>query len=310
MKTIFQKFVSGLSKTRSKFRATLSAAVSRASNLDEEVLENIESALIQTDMGIDMAAELIDKLKAGVDADISEEEIYGFLSREIRSKFSGQDWDIDVGDDLPAKPYVIMVVGVNGTGKTTTVGKLAYLHKRLGRKVLLAAADTFRAAAVEQLTVWSERAGVDLVKSDRGAEPASVAHNALTSAQSRGMDVLIVDTAGRLHTSKNLMEELKKIKRVLGKDDETSPHEILLTLDANNGQNAHRQAKEFNEMVGVTGIVLAKLDGTAKGGIVLSINNELDIPVKYIGVGEDLEDLEPFEPEAFASSLFYAGEYD
>ena len=257
-----------------------------------------------------MVAELIDKLKARVDADISEEEIYGFLSREIRSKFSGQDWDIDVGDDLPAKPYVIMVVGVNGTGKTTTVGKLAYLHKRLGRKVLLAAADTFRAAAVEQLTVWSERAGVDLVKSDRGAEPASVAHNALTSAQSRGMDVLIVDTAGRLHTSKNLMEELKKIKRVLGKDDETSPHEILLTLDANNGQNAHRQAKEFNEMVGVTGIVLAKLDGTAKGGIVLSINNELDIPVKYIGVGEDLEDLEPFEPEAFASSLFYAGEYD
>ncbi|MCH8927611.1 MAG: signal recognition particle-docking protein FtsY [Candidatus Marinimicrobia bacterium] len=305
MKTIFQKFRSGLSKTRSHLKSALESAVKRKSSFDDEMYEEIEAALIQTDMGLEMAEEIMEALKSKIKNPISSEEIYSFLASEVQKRLSKSDWVNDIDVSLSAKPYVIMVVGVNGSGKTTTIGKLAHIHRGLGRKVLVAAGDTYRAAAVEQLEVWSKRADAEIVKSAPGADPASVAHDAMKAAISRDIDVLIIDTAGRLHTSINLMEELKKIKRVIASICESAPHEVLLSLDANNGRNALIQAKEFQEAVGVNGIVLNKLDGTAKGGIALSINHELNIPVKYIGVGEDLEDLEPFEAEAFASSLFF-----
>ena len=304
MKSIFQSFVSGLSKTRNKLRSTISSVTDRG-KIGEEELEEIEAALIQTDMGIVVAGEIMEAVRDQMLKGISNEELYSILAKEVQSRLKAFDWDDEIGEELQSKPHVILVVGVNGSGKTTTVGKLAAMHSRFDRKVLIAGADTYRAAAAEQLEIWSKRAGVDIVKSVHGAEPASVAHDALVAAKARGVDVLIVDSAGRLHTKTNLMEELKKISRVMGKLDPEAPHEILLTLDSNNGQNALRQAKEFSNAVGVTGLILTKLDGTAKGGIVLSINNELDIPVKYIGLGEDIEDLEPFEVEAFASSLFY-----
>lgn len=307
MKSIFQSFVSGLSKTRNKLRSTISSVANRG-KIGEEEIEEIEAALIQTDMGVDMAAEIIESVREQMLKGISSEEIYSILAKEVQSRLKVFNWDDEIGKELQSKPHVILVVGVNGSGKTTTVGKLAAMHSRFGRNVLIAAADTYRAAAAEQLEIWSKRAGVDLVKSVHGADAASVGHDALMAAKARGVDVLIVDSAGRLHTRTNLMEELKKISRVMGKIDPAAPHEILLTLDSNNGQNALRQAKEFRNSVGVTGLVLTKLDGTAKGGIVLSIINELDIPVKYIGIGEDVEDLEPFESEAFASSLFYEGD--
>lgn len=304
MKSIFQSFAAGLSKTRNKLRSTISSVTNRG-KIGEDEIEEIEAALIQTDMGIEIAAEIMDAIKDRLLKTISKEEVYSLLAKEVRSRLKAFDWDDEIGKELSSKPHVILVVGVNGSGKTTTVGKLAAMHSRFGRSVLVAAADTYRAAAAEQLVIWSERAGVDIVKSVHGAEPAAVAHDALLAAKARDVDVLIVDSAGRLHTKTNLMEELKKISRVMTKIDSSAPHEILLTLDSNYGQNALRQAKEFSNTVGVTGLVLTKLDGTAKGGIVLSINNELDIPVKYIGIGEEIDDLEPFEVEAFASSLFY-----
>ncbi|MCH7819792.1 MAG: signal recognition particle-docking protein FtsY [Candidatus Marinimicrobia bacterium] len=304
MKSIFQSFVSGLSKTRNKLRSTLSSITDRG-KIGEQEIEEIEAALIQTDMGVDMAAEIMESVRERMLKGISSDEVYSILAKEVQSRLKVFEWDDEIGKELHSKPHVILVVGVNGSGKTTTVGKLAAMHSRFGRNVLIAAADTYRAAAAEQLEIWSKRAGVDIVKSVHGAEPASVGHDALLAAKARGVDVLIVDSAGRLHTKTNLMEELKKISRVMEKIDPAAPHEILLTLDSNNGQNALLQAKEFGKAVGVTGLVLTKLDGTAKGGIVLSINNELDIPVKYIGIGEEVEDLEPFEVEAFASSLFY-----
>jgi len=307
MKSIFQSFVSGLSKTRNKLRSTISS-VANSGKIGEEEIEEIEAALIQTDMGVDMAAEIIESVREQFLKGITSEEMYSILAEEVRSRLKVFNWDDEIGKELQSKPHVILVVGVNGSGKTTTVGKLAAMHSRFGRNVLIAAADTYRAAAAEQLEIWSQRAGVDIVKSVHGADAASVGHDALMAAKARNVDVLIVDSAGRLHTRANLMEELKKISRVMGKIDPSVPHEILLTLDSNNGQNALRQAKEFGNAVAVTGLVLTKLDGTAKGGIVLSINNELDIPVKYIGIGEDVEDLEPFEAEAFASSLFYEGD--
>jgi len=305
MKTIFQKFRSGLSKTRTRLKSALEAAIRGNSSLDDEVYDEIEAALIQTDMGLEMADEIMDALKSKLKNPVSSEQIYSFLASEVQERLSKSDWINDIDVSLSAKPYVIMLVGVNGSGKTTTIGKLAHMHRGLDRKVLIAAGDTYRAAAVEQLEIWSKRADAEIVKSSPGADPASVAHDAMKAAVSRDIDVLIIDTAGRLHTSVNLMEELKKIKRVIKGIDESAPHEVLLSLDANNGRNALIQAKEFQEAVGVNGIVLNKLDGTAKGGIALSINHELNIPVKYIGVGEDLEDLEPFEAEAFASSLFF-----
>ena len=304
MKSIFQSFVSGLSKTRNKLRSTLSSITNRG-KIGEQEIEEIEAALIQTDMGVEMAAEIMESVRERMLKGISSDEVYSILAKEVQSRLKVFEWDDEIGKELHSKPHVILVVGVNGSGKTTTVGKLAAMHSRFGRNVLIAAADTYRAAAAEQLEIWSKRAGVDIVKSVHGAEPASVGHDALLAAKARGVDVLIVDSAGRLHTKTNLMEELKKISRVMEKIDPAAPHEILLTLDSNNGQNALLQAKEFGKAVGVTGLVLTKLDGTAKGGIVLSINNELDIPVKYIGIGEEVEDLEPFEVEAFASSLFY-----
>lgn len=307
MKSIFQSFVSGLSKTRNKLRSTITLVVNRG-KIGEEEIEKIEAALIQTDMGFEIASEIIESVREQILKDISSEEIYSILAKEVKSRLKVFNWDDEIGKELQYKPHVILVVGVNGSGKTTTVGKLAAMHSRFGRNVLIAAADTYRAAAAEQLEIWSKRAGVDIVKSVHGADAASVGHDAFMAAKARGVDVLIVDSAGRLHTRTNLMEELKKISRVMGKIDPEAPHEILLTLDSNNGQNALKQAKEFGKAVGVTGLVLTKLDGTAKGGIVLSINNELDIPVKYIGIGEDVEDLEPFEAEAFASSLFYEGD--
>lgn len=305
MKTIFQKFRSGLSKTRTRLKSALESAIRGKLSLDNTAYDEIEAALIQTDMGLEMADELMHALKSKLKNPVSSEDIYSFLASEVQERLSKSDWVNDIDVSLSAKPYVIMLVGVNGSGKTTTIGKLAHMHRGLDRKVLVAAGDTYRAAAVEQLEIWSKRAGAEIIKSSPGADPASVAHDAMKAAISRDIDVLIIDTAGRLHTSVNLMEELKKIKRVISSINENAPQEVLLSLDANNGRNALIQAKEFQEAVGVNGIVLNKLDGTAKGGIALSINHELNIPVKYIGVGEDLEDLEPFEAEAFASSLFF-----
>ncbi|MCH7954927.1 MAG: signal recognition particle-docking protein FtsY, partial [Candidatus Marinimicrobia bacterium] len=265
MKSIFQSFVSGLSKTRNKLRSTLSSITNRG-KIGEQEIEEIEAALIQTDMGVDMAAEIMESVRERMLKGISSDEVYSILAKEVQSRLKVFEWDDEIGKELHSKPHVILVVGVNGSGKTTTVGKLAAMHSRFGRNVLIAAADTYRAAAAEQLEIWSKRAGVDIVKSVHGAEPASVGHDALLAAKARGVDVLIVDSAGRLHTKTNLMEELKKISRVMEKIDPAAPHEILLTLDSNNGQNALLQAKEVGKAVGVTGLVLTKLDGTAKGG--------------------------------------------
>ncbi|MDX1640766.1 MAG: signal recognition particle-docking protein FtsY [Balneolaceae bacterium] len=237
---------------------------------------------------------------------MSQSELQQIMREEITAllKENRPDQPAEFDADFPTKPHVIMIVGVNGVGKTTTIGKLAHLYKRAGKNVMLGAADTFRAAAVDQLKIWSERAEVPIIQQGQNADPAAVAYDTVASANSRGADVVLVDTAGRLHNKKSLMEELAKIKRVMGKVVDGAPHEILLVLDASTGQNAMQQAHAFTDVVNVTGLVLTKLDGTAKGGIVIGVSNELDIPVKYIGVGEQIEDLQVFEREAFVKALF------
>lgn len=295
-----------LTKTREGVIGRIAQIVSRG-KLDDQMLEDIEGILIEGDVGVNTTLEVIQNLRERIKRERIEgfEDVKGLLKEELQrllvvdSKFNQEDFF-----NPPIKPFVIMIVGVNGTGKTTTIGKLAYKFKRNGKRVLVAVADTFRAAAAEQMEIWAKRAGADLVRQQPGADPAAVAFDALKAAKARGMDALIIDTAGRLHTKINLMEELKKIKRVLTKQMESAPHEVLLVLDATTGQNALRQTREFNQAVGVTGLVLAKLDGTAKGGILIPISRELNIPVKFIGTGEGIEDLEPFDPESFLKALF------
>jgi fused signal recognition particle receptor len=298
----------GLEKTRETVFKKLSRAVVGKSKVDDEVLDNLEEALITSDVGVDTTLRIIERIEARVSKDkylntselnrILREEIIEMLAENSRHEMT------DFSAPLPAKPYVIMVVGVNGVGKTTTIGKLAYHFKNAGKKVILGAADTFRAAAVEQIGIWAERVGVELVRQDMGSDPASVAYDTVSSAVSKDADVVIIDTAGRLHNKANLMNELTKIKRVMQKVVPDAPHEILLILDGSTGQNAFEQARQFTAATEVNALALTKLDGTAKGGVVLGISDQFKIPVKYIGIGEKLEDLQIFDREIFVDTLF------
>ena len=303
MAGLLNKWEKGLARTRKGVFDRISDVFRGKDRVDEILMDELEQILIEGDVGVDMTMSLIEQLKQ-----IQSEGKEGF-ERKFRDLLKAELRNLvreDTGVIIPTsveKPHVIFIVGVNGTGKTTTIGKMADRYRREGKKVLLACADTFRAAAGEQLAVWGKRAGVDVVKQAMGADPASVAFDALEAAMARGIDLLIVDTAGRLHTKVNLMEELKKIHRVLKKRMDTAPHEVLLTLDATTGQNGLNQAKLFTEAVGVTGIVLTKLDGTARGGIVVAIRQNLGIPVKWVGVGEGIEDLIPFDAEAFVEGM-------
>ncbi len=302
------KFTSGLAKTRNSLFQRLQAIVSGKTKIDEEVLEQLEQLLIEADVGVEMTMLLVDKLRQRVKQEgyDSTEMINNYLKEEI-IKILETDVPVQYSlSSIPStvKPFVIMVVGVNGVGKTTTIGKIAYQYKSAGYKVVIGAADTFRAAANEQLEIWAQRAGVEIVQQKQGTDPAAVAHDALSSAIAKNADVVIIDTAGRLHTKAPLMEELKKIKRVMNKRLEGAPHEVLLVLDANAGQNSLQQMKYFSEVVDVTGLVLTKLDGTAKGGIVLAIVHEKKIPVRFVGVGEAIDDLQLFNSTAFVEALF------
>jgi fused signal recognition particle receptor len=308
---MINKLKQKLFKTREGFVGKVKTTVNSRKEINEDLYEELEEILISGDLGVDLSLSMIEEVREKVmDLGVKKpENIIKFFKsamlKTLDNDSSKTQPKINGSNFSPGKkPYVIMVVGVNGTGKTTTIGKLAALFHRQNNKVLLAAADTFRAAASEQLEIWAQRAGVDIIRNQPGADPAAVAFDSLQAAKSRGVDVLIVDTAGRLHTKSNLMEELKKINRVLRKVIPDAPHETLLVLDATTGQNGLSQAKQFTEAVGVNGIVLTKLDGTAKGGIVLSISNELGLPVKFIGVGEQVDDLEPFDSAEFIEALF------
>ncbi|AGL02195.1 signal recognition particle-docking protein FtsY [Desulfoscipio gibsoniae] len=299
----FNKLKDSLSKTRKNFVEKIDSIVTGRKVIDEELYEELEEALIQADVGIDAALELVENLRGEVKKRrIGEpEELRAVLKELIQGILGEETTSLNIDGEQPA---VIMVVGVNGVGKTTTIGKLAHYYKENGKSVLLSAADTFRAAAIDQLEIWGNRVGVAVIKHSEGSDPAAVAFDSLQAARARKIDVLIVDTAGRLHTKSNLMEELKKVHRVLGREMPNAPHEVLLVLDATTGQNAISQASLFKEAVGVTGVALTKLDGTAKGGVVIAIKQGLDIPIKMIGVGEGIDDLRPFDAREFADALF------
>lgn len=297
----------GLKKTKQSFLSKLTKAVAGKSTVDDEVLDNIEEALISADVGLDTTIEIIKRLEERVSKDkyLGTGELNNILQEEIADLIGdapGQDSPFDLPADK--KPYVILVVGVNGVGKTTTIGKLAYHYKKHGKNVLLGAADTFRAAAVDQLTIWSERVDVPIVKKEMGSDPGSVAFDTVVSGLAKGSDVILIDTAGRLHNKAYLMDELSKIRRVISKKIPDAPHEVLLVLDGSTGQNALEQAKQFTSATNVTSLAITKLDGTAKGGIVLAIANQFKIPVKYIGVGEQMENLQIFNKYDFIDSLF------
>lgn len=298
---LFDKLRTGLFKTK-KSLVEETDKLAKGRKVDDTLLEEFEELLIMADVGPMAADTITEALREKVRAEKirNERDLKAAFREEVRKILKPGHKVMCAGED----PYVILTVGVNGVGKTTTIGKLARRFTDLGFTVTLAAADTFRAAAIEQLEIWADRAGAHIVKHRSGADPAAVAFDAVSSAKSRGSDIVIIDTAGRLHTKINLMEELKKIKRVIAKEKPSAPHEVLLVVDATSGQNAISQAKMFNEAAGVTGIALTKLDGTAKGGIILAINKELNIPVKLIGVGEAVEDLQDFEPAAFVEALF------
>jgi fused signal recognition particle receptor len=301
----------GLAKTRDNIFGKVQRLVTAKSKIDDEMLESLEEILITADVGVHTSMSIIERIKARVKEEKYENaaELDRLLREEIRNSFgirSGGNGNDYFSIPSAIKPFVIMVVGVNGVGKTTTIGKLAYNYRTASKHVIIAAADTFRAAANEQLEIWAQRASVDIIQQAQGADPAAVAYDSLNAARARGADVVIIDTAGRLHTKIPLMEELKKIKRVLQKIVPEAPHEVLLVLDASTGQNALEQARQFSSAVGVTGLVVTKLDGTAKGGIVFAINKELNIPVKFIGVGEQIGDLQPFDSGAFVNALFQA----
>ena len=298
----------GLEKTKESVFKKLSRVVVGKSQVDDEVLDKLEEVLITSDVGVDTTLRIIERIESRVSKDkfLNTSELNAILKKEIVLLLEENNSGLVVGfeDALPTTPYVIMVVGVNGVGKTTTIGKLAYHFKQAGKKVVLGAADTFRAAAVDQLSIWADRVGVEIVKQDMGSDPASVAFDTLSSALSENADVVIIDTAGRLHNKVNLMNELSKIRRVMQKVIPEAPHEILLILDGSTGQNAFEQAREFTKATDVNALALTKLDGTAKGGVVLGISDQFQIPVKYIGIGEKLEDLQIFDRNEFVDSLF------
>jgi len=298
----------GLEKTKQGFLSTISRLIAGKSSVDDEVLDDLEEALISADVGMDTTIQIIEGIEARVKADkyVGTSELNRILQEEIEAVLTDAD-DVSYKNfDIPEgkKPYVVLVVGVNGVGKTTTIGKLAHNYKKAGYDVLLGAADTFRAAAVDQLTIWSERVGVPIVKQPMGSDPAAVAYDAVKSAVSRGSDIVIIDTAGRLHNKMHLMDELTKIKRVIQKVIPNAPHDVMLVLDGSTGQNAVEQAKHFTTATDVTSIAITKLDGTAKGGVVLAIANQFKIPVKFIGVGEKIDDLLIFDKHEFVDSLF------
>ena len=298
----------GLSKTKESFFAKLSKSILGKSTVDDSVLDNLEETLITSDVGVETTLKIIDKLQERIKRDkyISTNELNSILRAEIATLLKKHDgvFPEDFDAPLPHKPYVVLVVGVNGVGKTTTIAKLAYQYKQAGKKVMLGAADTFRAAAVEQLQLWADRVGVPIVQQGMNADPASVAYDTLQSALSKDMDVVLIDTAGRLHNKIGLMNELGKIKKVMQKLMPDAPHEILLVLDASTGQNAIEQAKQFTAATEVNALALTKLDGTAKGGVVIGISDQFKIPVKYIGVGEGIDHLQIFDRKAFVDSLF------
>ncbi len=301
---------SGLEKTREGIFGKIGRLVKGKRTIDDALLDDIEEALVTSDVGINTTLDIIERIKkrAARDRYLSSEELQTLINDEIALLLEENTSSRPADFDAPLKnqPHVIMVVGVNGVGKTTTIGKLAWRYAHAGRSVLIGAGDTFRAAAIEQLETWAERAGVDIVKQQHGADPAAVAFDTVQSAVRRSADVAIIDTAGRLHTKTGLMNELSKIKRVMGRQVRDAPHEVLLVLDATIGQNALRQAEEFTRSVDVTGLVVTKLDGSAKGGIVIGISNEFKVPVKYIGVGESLEDLQVFDRQRFVQALSVA----
>ncbi len=300
---IFSRIKEGLKKTRDAIFGRIDMMLKSFTKIDDELFEELEELLVMGDVGISTSEKICDELKTRVKQQgiTDPKEINRLLAEVITEMLKG-------GQELQVntKPSVILVIGVNGVGKTTTIGKMAARFVREGKRVTLAAADTFRAAAIDQLAIWSERAGADLIKQNEGSDPAAVVFDAISSAKARGSDIIIADTAGRLHNKKNLMAELEKINRIIDRELPDADKEVLLVLDATTGQNAVNQTKEFKNAAGITGIVLTKLDGTAKGGVVLAIREELDVPVKFIGVGEQIDDLQPFEPEQFARALFGA----
>jgi fused signal recognition particle receptor len=303
-----QSLDEGLQKTKENFFSKVTKAIAGKSTVDEEVLDNLEEALVSADVGIDTTVQIIERIEKRVARDkyINSSELNKILQQEIEETLvdAPSSNTYDFHSELPTKPYIILVVGVNGVGKTTTIGKLAYNFKKAGKSVLLGAADTFRAAAVDQLTIWSERTDVPIVKQSMGSDPAAVAFDTVQSAVSRNSDVVLIDTAGRLHNKIHLMDELSKIRRVVQKVIPDAPHEVLLVLDGSTGQNALEQAKQFTAATDVTALAITKLDGTAKGGVVLAIANQFKIPVKFIGVGEKMEDLLVFDKHEFVDSLF------
>ncbi len=298
----------GLEKTKQSFLSKLARTVAGKSKVDDEVLDELEEVLITSDVGVETTLKIIGRIEERVARDkvMNASELDVILKEEIAALLEENEAESTVLEpiDETKKPYVIMVVGVNGVGKTTTIGKLANQFKQAGKKVVLGAADTFRAAAVDQLIIWSERVGVDIVQQGMGADPASVAFDTLQSAKAGNADVVIIDTAGRLHNKVNLMNELSKIKRVMDKVIPGAPHEVLLVLDGSTGQNAYEQAKQFAAATDINALAITKLDGTAKGGVVIGISDQMKIPVKYIGVGEKMEDLQFFNKQAFVDSLF------
>ncbi|MDE7349552.1 MAG: signal recognition particle-docking protein FtsY [Muribaculaceae bacterium] len=304
-----EKLDSGLEKTKKGVWDKITRAVAGKSKVDDEVLDNLEEVFITSDMGVDTSLKIIERLEERVARDkyVGTSELNEILCDEISQMLARPDKDPELGDfELPAdkKPYVIMVVGVNGVGKTTTIGKLAHQYKAAGNKVILGAADTFRAAAIEQLDIWGERAGVPVIKQKMGSDPAAVAFDTLSSAKAQGADVVIIDTAGRLHNKIGLMNEMTKVKNVMKKVLPDAPNEVLLVLDGSTGQNAFEQAKQFIAATEVNALAITKLDGTAKGGVVIGISDQFKVPVKYIGVGEQMDDLQIFNSEEFVKSLF------
>ena len=309
-KSFFTRLTQGLSKTRTRFSSGIASLILGKKTIDAELLELIETQLISADVGVEATQQLIHSLtqKLARKELTDPAAVLESLKTEMKNILLPCQVAFDMSPDK--KPYVILVVGINGSGKTTTIGKIAKYLQESDKKVMLAAGDTFRAAAVEQLQVWGERNNIPVIAQPTGADTAAVIYDALESAKARNIDVLIADTAGRLHTQNNLMEELKKVKRVLGKIDPSAPHEILLVLDASVGQNALNQAKQFHEAVGITGLALTKLDGTAKGGIVFAIARQLKTPLRFIGVGESIDDLRPFNADEFVNALFEASSND
>lgn len=298
---IFSKIKQGLKKTKDSFIGKIQKVANSFTKIDEDLFDRLEETMIMCDIGVDTSVEICERLRKKIkEKGVTDPALIIDLLQDIISEMLGEDHELD----LENAPAIIMVIGVNGSGKTTTIGKMCHRFTEEGKKVLVAAADTFRAAAIDQLQVWTDRTGVDLVKHSEGSDPGAVVYDALEAAKARKCDVLIIDTAGRLHNKRNLMEELAKINRIIDQKAEGCSRETLLVLDATTGQNAVSQAKLFSEVADITGIVLTKLDGTAKGGIIISIYNELGIPVKLIGVGEKIDDLQPFDNKSFVAALF------